>query len=60
MPSADRRRLKPANSWMAGYTTSPSLEQHCEALEDRLREGTPRPFADEPRVRFEEIDGWAL
>ena len=59
MPSADRRRLKPANGWMAGYTHTPSLEATCEALEARLRDGTPRPFADAPRVHLEP-EWWAL
>ena len=44
---------------MAGYTNKPSLEATCEALEDRLRDGTPRPFADAPRVHLE-AEWWAL
>ena len=53
------KRPSPATSWMAGYAYAPTLEAACEALEDRLREGRPRPFADAPRVHME-ADWWAL
>lgn len=54
------KRPSPATSWMDGFTHAPTLEAACLALEVRLREGIPRPFADAPRFRFEEIDAWAL
>jgi hypothetical protein len=54
------RRRQPANSWMQGYGAQPTLEAACQALEARLREGTPRPFDDAPRVLFDTEDGWAL
>ena len=44
---------------MQGFTTTPSLEAHCQALEARLNEGQPRLFADEPRVHLE-AEWWAL
>ena len=58
MPSP-RPRKQQANSWMQGFTTTPSLEAHCQALEARLNEGQPRLFADEPRVHLEP-EWWAL
>lgn len=65
MKRTDRRRKQPSG-WMQGYGGAPSLEATCEALEDRLREGSPRPFADAPRVHLDEelhlgaAEWWAL
>lgn len=53
----ERRRPQPAPSWMDGFRP-PTVEAACQALEDRLREGRPRPFADAPRVHLE-ADWWS-
>lgn len=45
---------------MAGYGAQPSVEATCQALEARLREGRPQPFADAERVPFAEQEWWAL
>jgi hypothetical protein len=45
---------------MDGYTHQPSVEAACQALETKLREGRPQPFADAERVPFAEQEWWAL
>ena len=54
----DRRR-KQSSGWMDGFGAPPSFEARCSELEDRLRDGTPRPFAGAPRVHLE-AEWWAL
>ncbi len=49
-PMARLKRPQPAGLWMDGYTNRPSLEATCQALEDRLNEGRPRPWADAIRA----------
>jgi hypothetical protein len=46
-PRTDRRR---PTGWMDGFTQPTTLEAACEQLEDRLREGRPRPWADAIRA----------
>ena len=55
-----KRRTQPI-SWMAGYTTSPSLEATALALEQRLRqrEVIGQPFSDAiARKPLAELMGW--
>jgi hypothetical protein len=44
---------------MAGFTQPRTLEAACEHLEDRLREGRPRPWADAQRMTLSELDWWS-
>jgi hypothetical protein len=45
---------------MQGYGAPITVEAACQALEVKLREGRPQPFADAERVPFTEQDWWAL
>ena len=45
---------------MDGYRPEPSLKAACDALEQRLNEGRPRPWADAQRLPLSELDWWAL
>jgi hypothetical protein len=55
----DPRRRRPTG-WMDGYRPEPSLKAACDALEQRLNEGRPRPWADAQRLPLSELDWWAL
>jgi hypothetical protein len=45
---------------MQGYTHQPSVEAACSALEQRLNEGRPQPWADAERVPLFEREWWSL
>ncbi len=53
------RRRNPTNSWMQGYGAQPTLEAACQALEARLREGRPLPFADAIAREPLDIERWS-
>ena len=44
---------------MDGYRPQPTLEAACDQLEDRLREGRPRPWADARGMPLSELDWWS-
>ena len=53
------RRPQPVPSWMGGYTTTPSLEAACQALEARLNEGRPAKWADAIARQPFEVEQWS-
>jgi hypothetical protein len=44
---------------MGGYTTTPSIEAACQALEARLNEGRPAKWADAIARQPFEVERWS-